>query len=414
MRSRIFGLSSCTAALLLLTMTTRTHASSLLLTREDSASQQLGLAMAARTWRVIASAEKEALSNQSIARLLHRVAFVNSTLVRESLLAVAQWHRKCLPQPYKDSVDSLVKGWGQRCVTENGFNRCKDHQRNNKNLRMARAARRHYLKDSKVFENVYKRKEIVAEPTNFGGKGRPRLNKALYEYQSGEPSVPDEMLSAITGNASWQSPGPQSAHLIPLAFRLLLHCVEGFDSPNWRVENDGWRSAFSGGRLGGGENQHKHVSRDSDCSRIMELGRGNFKRKCSTACHFDATMFSGQRVCLAPWFLFRRCSLLGDRAVWSERFAPQISCEKQVSVGRASGAQQHSENDPQAAAHNAFLGVTDHRLTKLDHALDVDFSMCKTVMSKVEALVRAILPSLSDTEIAAILSQRQNSQGHRV
>ena len=52
------------------------------LTREDSASQQLGLAVAARTWRVIALAEKEALSNWSLARLLHRVAFVNSTLVR--------------------------------------------------------------------------------------------------------------------------------------------------------------------------------------------------------------------------------------------------------------------------------------------------------------------------------------------
>ena len=164
------------------------------LTREDSASRQLGLAMAARTWRVIAFAEKDALSNQSIARLLHRVAFVNSTLVRESLLAVAHWPGEFLPQPHKDSIDTLVKGWGQRCVTENGFNRCKDHQLDNKNLRMARAARRRYLKDSNVFENVYKRKEIVVEPTNFGGKGRFRLNKALYESQSGEPSVTDGML----------------------------------------------------------------------------------------------------------------------------------------------------------------------------------------------------------------------------
>ena len=196
-------------------------------TREDSASQQLGLAVAACTWRVIALAEKEALSNRSLARLLHRVAFVNSTLVRVSLLAVAQWPGKFLPQPYKDSVDSLVKGWGQSCVTENGFNRCKDHQRDNKNLRMVRDARWHCLKDSKVFENVYKRKKIVAEPINFGVKGRPRLNSALYESQSGEPSVPDEMLYAVTGNASWLSPGPQSA----------LHCVEGFDSPNWRVVN---------------------------------------------------------------------------------------------------------------------------------------------------------------------------------
>ena len=84
----------------------------------------------------------------------------------------------------------------------------------------------------------------MAESTNFGVKGRPRLNSALCESQSGEPSVPDEMLYAVTGNASLQSPGPQSAHLIPLAFRLLLHCVEGCDSPNWRVVNDVWRSAF--------------------------------------------------------------------------------------------------------------------------------------------------------------------------
>ena len=74
------------------------QASSFHLTSEDSARQQFGLATAARTWRVIALAEKEALSSPSIARLLHRVAFVNSTLVRESLLAVAQWHVKFLPQ----------------------------------------------------------------------------------------------------------------------------------------------------------------------------------------------------------------------------------------------------------------------------------------------------------------------------
>ena len=117
-------------------------------------------------------------------------------------------------------------------------------------------------------------------------------------------------------------------------------------------------------------------------------------------------MFSGQRVCLAPRFLFRRFSLLGDRAVCPKGLLHKYHVKKQVSVGRASGAQQHFENDPQAAARNAFWGVTDHRLTKLAHSLDVDFSMCKTVMSKVEALVRAILPSLSDTEIAAILSKR--------
>ena len=40
----------------------------------------------------------------------------------------------------------------------------------------------------------------MADPTNFSRKGRARLNKALYESQSGEPSVPDEMLCAITGN----------------------------------------------------------------------------------------------------------------------------------------------------------------------------------------------------------------------
>ena len=109
---------------------------------------------------------------------------------------------------------------------------------------MARGSRWRYLKDCKVLENVYKRKEIVAEPSNLGGKDRTRLDKALYESQSGKPSVPDEMLYAITRNASWLSPGPQSAHFIPPAFRLLLHCVEGLDSPNWRVVNDVWRSTF--------------------------------------------------------------------------------------------------------------------------------------------------------------------------
>ena len=51
-----------------------------------------------------------------------------------------------------------------------------------------------------MFEHVYKHKEIVADPTNFSRKGRPKANKALYESQSGEPSVPGEMLCASTGN----------------------------------------------------------------------------------------------------------------------------------------------------------------------------------------------------------------------
>ena len=125
------------------------------MTSEDSARQQLGLAMAARTWRVIALAEKEALSNPSIARLLQRVAFANSALVRESLLAVAHWHVKFLPQTCKNSIDTLVKGWGQSCVNEIGFNRCKGHQRDAKNLRMARGARWRYVKDPKVI-NMYR------------------------------------------------------------------------------------------------------------------------------------------------------------------------------------------------------------------------------------------------------------------
>ena len=140
------------------------QASSFHLTSEDSARQQFGLATAARTWRVIALAEKEALSSPSIARLLHRVAFVNSTLVRESLLAVAQWHVKFIPQACKNSIDTLVKDWGQSCVNENGFNRCKGHQRDNKNLRMARGARWRYVKDPKVFEHVYKHKENRGRP----------------------------------------------------------------------------------------------------------------------------------------------------------------------------------------------------------------------------------------------------------
>ena len=81
-----------------------------------------------------------------------------------------------------------------------------------------------------------------------------------------------------------------------------------------------------------------------DCIATWSLGmaisRGGVRRRDV----YDATMFSGRHVCLALCVLFRRSSL------WS------------------------------------------------------DSSKCKTVMSKVEALVRATQPSLNDAELASILS----------
>ena len=117
-------------------------------------------------------------------------------------------------------------------------------------------------------------------------------------------------------------------------------------------------------------------------------------------------MFSGQQVCLLLEFSFEdfRCWKIvpcGPKGLL-HKYHVKNKTPSAVHLVRINT----SSTFHQAAAHNAFLGVTDHWLTKLAQGFDVDFSGCTTVMSKVGALVRAVLPSLSDAMIAAILSKR--------
>ena len=196
----------------------------------------------------------------------------------------------------------------------------------------------------------------------------PRLITALYESQSGEPSVPDEMLYAMTGNASWLSPGPQSAQPIPLAFRLLLHCVEGFDTTKWKVVNDVWRSAFLVVGL-----------------VVERISKGSF-HVILIASHYGAWAWQFQEeVFDGVTFLTPRCSA-DSKCVWLRVFSfEDFRCWEIVPYGPKGWLHKYhvknkspsavhlarsniSRTIPQAAAHNAFLGVTDQWLTKLAHA----------------------------------------------
>ena len=121
-----------------------------------------------------------------------------------------------------------------------------------------------------------------------------------------------------------------------------------------------------------------------------QFPRGGVRRR--DVC--DAMMFSGQLVYLAPCVLFRRFSLLGDRAMWPERSAPQVSSLHRPCIWCAATLRRRFTR----LLPTMRSGVTDHWLTKLANALDVDFFECKTV--------------LTVAELAAILAKaRQHSQG---
>lgn len=211
-----------------------------LLVSGDAGVQQAGLEAAEKAWRTIEAAERHAIRSGAVRKLLRGCPFIEWTYVRESLLRLRQWHFKYLePQVLADTM-CLFGGWGQTLVSENGFNRVKDHQRDNKNLVMSRTKRFIWPPQAKLIERIYKRDELKSSAQDRPApQCRNSLKNALYDSQSQNTSLEEDQTRGIMDHAKWLSPTPTGAHAIPACWQFLQWCEQ---HDGWDRAGDCWKA----------------------------------------------------------------------------------------------------------------------------------------------------------------------------
>lgn len=92
----------------------------------------------------------------------------------------------------------------------------------------------------KMVQQRYHRGEVT--PTPGDRVGRSSLPASLFESQSAPPTVCDKQLRGIMeAKSTWLSPSPQGERLMPAALRLLITANE---SKDWDIVAATWRSMF--------------------------------------------------------------------------------------------------------------------------------------------------------------------------
>jgi hypothetical protein len=367
---------------------------------------QLGLDASKQAWAAISVAEKVALGNVGVKKLLDAIPFSDWVLVREVLICLAQWDFTWVPPPIEASIKCIFCGWGHSCIDEEAFNKIKDHQRDSKNLRMSRVKRWVWPKTNAVIPGRYKRPEVDQSAAHVPATAPRRLNVEMFESQADkEPSVDDETLKAVTGRATWKTFTPLGMHAVPAAYQLLLHCSQ---SDDWDAATTSWRAIFV---MVGVALVKKGTSSFVIVLASNQFGVLGWPCQFYTEKGVDFVRLALHNRAKPTWFPVlawdahdvHPLTPIGP-ATYKYKHKLRGGCDMMhLLAGPATPILVH-------AARLAFHGVAGTWLDKLMVARGLLADPSKSVFSKVEGLVRSILPDLSDPEVASIMQQRAPSR----
>jgi len=370
-----------------------------------------GLALCVEAWDAVEFAEAASRGGDASARtLLDNIPFVDWILFREIALSIKQFGGLFVPEPYLEMAMLLFSSWGHSCIDEEGFNRIKDHQRDSKTLRMSRLKRWIWPILTRVISDRYGRTELTAA----GGSTVPvdaprRLPESAFDAQAAAPGIPDELLQALKGRPTWHLFSPQSAHMIPAAWQLLLHC---YRAHSFDAARAAWRSIF----VPVGMVLEDVVLRQW----FLVLHSSQFGcfalpvsfARCEDGYYMDITfpnMGTPQWTRITTFDDYRVYDLRpeGPNIRRWRRFQSPASCRHGL---RLDGA---GKSIDVASAETGFRGVTDPWLRKLCVARGMDAKDLPTTFSKVEALLRSLKPGLSEEEYASFMLCRTQPRARR-
>ena len=366
--------------------------------------QGLGLQKAKVAWHAISQAEKKRHTNPIVQKLLEAMPFVLWVFVREALISMAQFSFRFVPPTILEQISTLFTGWGQSGVCENAVNRVRDHGRDSKNKKMQRMKRWMHPHTSCLIENVYKRSEVKAEAKWRRGHGR--VSKYLFMPKASKGTVPEKLLQGIQGGMFWKSYTPQTFHIVPAAWSVLLHSSATGD---WTFGAKVWMSEFL---MEGFVVEQKELAKKFIVLASNKFGALLWPMK-------SIPMSAGVYVCPsqqtagleAGW---KPVACLDNWQVWpatpegpNQLRMGNPDCPDGVG-GVLLRCAAHAEPVLVACARQGFAGLADDtlgRLIKSSGEEIVGARTAKTKLAKVEALVKHFLPGISESELIELLHQ---------
>lgn len=331
------------------------------------------------------------------------IPFLKDVVVRETLTALRQFGFRYVPPDVRKTLSCAFEGFVSTAVNENAHNVLKDHGRDSKNHRMSRV-NRYMFPHSEGVLGSFDRLELQSNPA--ARRHSRVLKPAVFEACAGEPSVPDKTLRAVIGAApAWPSFSPQAALLIPAAMSLLL---EVHKQGAWHELEHAWQAvAMASGMV---------VERLTDHKFFLVLEASPFgilAWPCSQEGVGEARCIaiSTGRGDDASW---ERVRSLDDWRCWPFEVESPLMLRSRQGFPNCSGlhlvcADSHV-SVMRAAALGAFSGVTDYFLSKLLVAFGVQPKAGqeppRTMLARLDLLVRWALPEKSDAEVADILAGR--------
>lgn len=380
-----------------------------LLISSDTRIVAQGLALAKEAWEALVAMEAIRHTDTVAMNLLDAIPFSQWIVVRETLVGLAQWDFKWVPPPILDVWRTVFRSWGQTLVCEDAFNAVKDHQRDSKNLRLSRNRRFYIPVTSKTIATRYHRAEVTPEPQHR--QGPARLTETVFESQAVKSTIPDEHLAAIQdANPEWSSFSPISASTVPAAFQLLLACHRA-------GKLDGaagsWRSMFAveGSLIRNRNAEHPFlvlaVNQFGFLGWPCTIGDGEYEWQ---VFDFGLDHSAGQAAWHAvddfeQWLVYK----VELRGPWA--------CVCKLGMPLAVPTLNLISTSPsvpmlEAACHFGFKGVSEKYLDKLIADLGIILERkgsVKSVLAKVELLIRRIVPGLSDEGVHRCLLWRCKS-----
>ena len=358
-------------------------------------------------WLTLTTCEKAQFTNPELQAILCDLPWLHNPVSREVLTMLAQHDFACIPAPAKSLLVAMFKGPNHSVSVENMFQHLQDFSRDAQNGMQSRPKRMHHCIQSSLLSE-FDLPEVPAFAAQAEHDAR-RLHKSTWDGVAGSCSFSEELLKELQSKAgkAFPSPSAQSIQQQTGSWVLLVECCK---QQCLDKIPEAWHALLM---------PQDHIAVHKPSSEFFVVLK-------STKHAVLLWPVDNKRACGVETFQPRTTQ--GTRAIWRAilvpgdwTIVPTVALPPHVMRACFQHELGHlgivmAQSDPeqtlwQAAARSGFAGVTAEYLKKMMAELKICEGMPnkdhpKTVLAIVEALIKSVLPDISDEELGRIVLER--------
>ena len=365
------------------------------------------LKMQEANWKTLVECEKLRFSHPELQALHESLPWLQNDVCRELLTMLAQHDFKCVPSPACSLVNAMFRGPGHTVHVENMFQHLKDFSRDASNGVKSQPKRMYHCVQSSLL-GEFDLKEVSPFEA-AASSSQTRLPKSTWDGAAPGCSLDDNVLKELlhSSGKAFPSPSAQSSQLHCATWTLLTHCCQ--------------ENCFSSLPHA----WHALLMPETQIVRKMPASETFIVLKSSP---YAALLWPAQLKRSKGINVFLPDVSSGTKASWvpvlsdegwevvpTAALPPHVvrGCfESSLGLLGVMCVQSGSSMSlRKAAARVGFAGVIDEYLSKMLARLGVCNEIPakdrpRTVLAKVEALVKHCLPDLTNQELSSIILER--------